>query len=109
MTAGVPVRANCPDCGPVAVARSAVRLICSDQPAACRYEFRCPRCFAWVLKPADRNVIVLLTGLVPMVHETRPAELAEPHTGGPITLDDLIDLGREMAVTDLLARHAGRS
>lgn len=108
MTAGVPVRANCPDCGPVAVARSGVRLIRSDEPGACRYEFRCPRCEAWVLKPADPAVIALLTGLVPMVHETRPAELAEPHIGDPITLDDLIDLGREMATTDDLARYAGR-
>lgn len=105
---GVPVRVSCPDCGPVAVARTAMRLIVSASPGACRYEFRCPRCAAWVLKPADRTVIVLLTGLVPLVHETRPGELTEPHTGPPLTLDDLIDLGREMADTDELARHAGR-
>lgn len=106
---GMPVRASCPDCGPVTLARTAVRLIRSDQPAASRYEFRCPRCAAWVLKPADPAVVAMLTGLVPMIHETAPAELTEPRTGGPITLDDLIDLGREMAATDLLARHAGRS
>lgn len=100
------VRASCPDCGAVDLHRQQVRLVLSDVPAASRYSFTCPRCTAWISKPAD--VHVLLLGRVPVHHETAPAELREPHTGGPITLDDLIDLGRGMAETDDLARYAGR-
>lgn len=102
------VRASCPDCGQVDLGRRDVRLILSDVPAASRYSFTCPKCTAWISKPADVHVQALLLGKVPMMQETRPAELTEPHTGGPITLDDLIDLGRGMAETDDLARFAGR-
>lgn len=102
------VRASCHTCGTVDLLRPDVRLVLSDVPSACRYSFTCPKCRAWISKPADECVIALLLGKVPLHRETAPAELTEPHTGPPLTLDDLIDLHAEMAETDELARFAHR-
>jgi hypothetical protein len=98
----------CPDCGEILVERHAVQLVISSTPGASRYSFTCPECAAWVSKPASPSIVVALVGLVPTRHETAPAELSEPHNGPALDLDDLIDLSRELAATDLLARHAGR-
>lgn len=77
------------------------------------YAFGCPTCHEDVEKPADEEVVRLLASAgVPVDRIPVPAEAREPHTGGPLGYDDLLDLVLWLethdAVAEVLALSRGR-
>jgi len=86
------VRASCPDCGDVELTiRDVKDRVCAETGEGA-YRFRCPRCRMAVSKRGEPGTINLLvdSGAEREVWAL-PLELAEPHTGGPISADDLLD------------------
>lgn len=95
------IRANCTTCGDIEVpsALLRVRVCCDDNSAT--YRFRCPGC-SWVeVKEAQPGIVeVLVKAGVPLETWERPAELAEPRSGPPISHDDLLDFHRLLEGAD---------
>lgn len=86
------IRANCPDCGDVAITEADITVRICDYDETGTYYFRCPECFRATSKNASDKIIELLVGTG--VHVERwqlPAELGEMRVGEPWVPDDLID------------------
>jgi hypothetical protein len=86
------IRASCPTCGDVELTSGdlTVRVCAADNQGA--YVFRCPDCRLAVAKQADTKIVDLLVSSgVDLVVWHLPAELGEPHSGPPITYDDLLE------------------
>lgn len=87
------IRATCSDCGDVELGTHDLLVRVCEGADAGSYVFRCPRCEAPVVRPADGPTIDLLieSGCELQVWR-RPAELSESRpTGQPFTHDDVID------------------
>lgn len=86
------IRASCPTCGDVELTsrQVTVRVCATDNQGS--YVFRCPDCTMAVVKLADPKIVDLLVSSgVRLTVWHLPAELDEPHHGGPITYDDLLE------------------
>lgn len=86
------IRATCPTCGDVEFGSDelTVRVCTADGTGS--YAFRCPECGMAVAKPADAQVIELLTASGAEIEVwSLPAELGELHEGAPITCDDILE------------------
>jgi hypothetical protein len=95
------IKASCHDCGDVelGVGDLHVRVCSGDDQGS--YVFRCPTCQMSVVKPAEQRIVDLLVASgVELVEWMLPAELFEPHRGGPIDHDDLIDFHRLLGRSD---------
>jgi hypothetical protein len=67
--------------------------VCSDEEMPSAYRFRCPGCDQTVHREASPRIVDLLVSAgAPHERWTWPAELAEVHSGPPLTPDDLLDL-----------------
>lgn len=86
------IKATCPGCGEVSLTADDIHLRIGAAPSDNSYAFSCPECSSFVEKPASDRVVRLLLsgGVMPQVHDV-PAEALEPHSGPPITYDDIID------------------
>lgn len=101
------VAATCPDCGRVEMPIVGIMLHIRDYADRTRYSFTCPSCEAWVSRPAGPHEVALLrAACCPERRERVPKELLEPHVGPALTVDDLIDLGRELYAAEDLAWRA---
>ncbi|HVM28162.1 MAG TPA: hypothetical protein VM433_10910 [Mycobacteriales bacterium] len=101
------IKASCPGCGEVELTPADVSLMVCSHARLSYYAFTCPGCADEVRKPADDHVVSLLvSGGVPATVWDVPAEAIEPRTGPALTYDDLLDLGLQLASTDLLAPAA---
>lgn len=103
------IKASCPSCGEVELTSDEVRLRVCTHPDLSYYAFDCPGCDHEVRKDADDNVISLLIagGVSAEVWEV-PEEAMEPHHGGSLTYDDLLDFAVELAAcTDLASLVSG--
>jgi hypothetical protein len=86
------IRATCPTCGDVELSSEDMQvLVCSsDQTAA--YAFQCPVCRLIITKPTDHRVVdVLVSSGVALRTWQMPAEMAEVHSGPPISWDDVLE------------------
>jgi predicted RNA-binding Zn-ribbon protein involved in translation (DUF1610 family) len=92
MTQDITLEASCPDCGRVELRTHQAWLVLSDAPVEDTLDFRCPGCAGHVRCPADHETVAALAALVPVEEMHVPSEALEPHTGPPLSLDDLIDL-----------------
>jgi hypothetical protein len=91
------IKATCPMCGDVDLAPRQVRVrvveAIEDTDSRRSYAFGCPLCHVDVEKPADEEVVRLLTSAGVRIERVPvPAEARERHNGGPIGYDDLLDL-----------------
>ena len=69
--------------------------------------FGCPECGETLCKSADSEIVDLLSSAgVPTVHV--PAEALEPHSGGPIGYDDLLDFALVLADDGAMAAGLAR-
>jgi hypothetical protein len=67
--------------------------VCSDEEMPSAYRFRCPGCDQTVHREASPRIVDLLVSAgAPHERWNWPAELAEVHSGPPLTPDDLLDL-----------------
>lgn len=102
------IKATCPMCGDVDLTPRQVRVrvieALEEHLARRTYVFSCPECHQQVEKPADLEVVRLLTSagvhvsLVPV-----PAEAREAHTGAPLGYDDLLDFALWLDTHDAVA------
>lgn len=82
------IKVTCPECGDIDLAPGDLSLCIAPHWAT--YSFGCPECGETLRKSADSEIVDLLSSAgVPTVHV--PAEALEPHSGGPIGYDDLLD------------------
>jgi predicted RNA-binding Zn-ribbon protein involved in translation (DUF1610 family) len=88
------VRAQCPQCGDVRLHIDDLTVVVTDGgETPSRSRFRCPICDDLVVRDATKRIVELLLGAgAGEEHWHWPAELAEPHSGPPLTPDDLLDL-----------------
>ncbi|MBI1376101.1 MAG: hypothetical protein GC157_01240 [Frankiales bacterium] len=106
------IKATCPMCGDVDLTPRQVRVRVIEAISECdsrsSYVFGCPQCRTDVEKPADDEVVRLLTSAGVRVERVAvPAEAREPHDGGPIGYDDLLDLVLFLETHDAIAEEVG--
>lgn len=102
------IRASCPTCGDVELTTRDVRVLLCSTTYQSSYAFQCPSCRVAVSKPAEPRVVdVLLASGITLSVWHLPGELDEPHSGSPISYDDLLEfhfqLRRGANLDDLLA------
>lgn len=100
------VRASCPECGDVELTTREVQVIVCSTTNRGSYAFTCPGCRLAVAKPTGSRVVdVLVASGATLAVWTMPAELGEPHSGPPISYDDLLafhfDLERQECLSEL--------
>lgn len=92
MRSHVDARAVCPGCGPMVVPAAELRceLEAAGRQGIC--ELRCPVCSTTVLVPAVAPAVAALwkAGAHHMSGSV-PFELLEPHTGPPLSWDEVLD------------------
>lgn len=81
-------------------------LVCSTTNRG-SYAFTCPSCRLAVTKATDPRVVdVLVASGATLAVWTMPAELTEPHSGPPISYDDLLgfhfELERDVCLSELM-------
>jgi len=97
----IQVRASCPRCGPILVDGGVLQ--CEREPGApsasrglC--ELTCPSCSQAVLFPTGPAVTqALFEGGAKHPSGAVPFELLEPHTGPPLSWDELLDFQLALA------------
>ena len=84
------IKATCPVCGDVDLSPEDVRLTVAQAAGWAVYTFNCTGCMDSVEKPADDEVVALLSSAGVAVDEV-PAEALEAHDGASLTYDDVLD------------------
>lgn len=84
------IKATCPTCGDVDLTPPDVFLTVAEAAGWATYTFRCSQCNDDVEKPADDEVVALLSSAGVRV-ERVPAEALEGHSGAPFSYDDVLD------------------
>jgi hypothetical protein len=90
------IKATCPTCGDVDLTPADVTVTVARALGWSTYTFRCATCWDAVCKPADDEVVQLLTGAGVRVERlVVPLEYLESRSmasaGAPLTDDDLLD------------------
>ena len=106
------IKATCPMCGDVDLTPRQVRVrvveAIQDTDSRRSYAFGCPMCHVDVEKPADEEVVRLLTSAGVRIDRVPvPAEARGAHHGGPIGYDDLLDLVLYLETHDAVAEDMG--
>ena len=99
------VRASCPSCGDVELPGTALQARRCETTGEGSYSFGCPECSTVVVKPADQRLLDLLVASgIPMTVWSLPSELAEDHTGDPISYDDILAFHDLLSTDDWFAQ-----
>lgn len=107
------IKATCPTCGDVDLTPADVTVTVARELGWSTYTFRCVQCSDPVCKPADEEVVQLLTGAGVRVERLDiPVEFLESRvlsrTSGPLTGDDLLDFHEWLdSVDDIVAAAVG--
>ena len=100
MTTDIEFDARCPTCGEVRLAGDQLWLVLTSGQGSDYFAFRCPRCCDQVHCPVDAETAEVLAELLAVEELVVPAEALEEHDGRPLTVDDLSDVGADLARTD---------
>ena len=101
------IKATCPTCGDVDLTPDDMRVTVAEEAGWSTYSFTCKTCAEPVTKPADDEIVRLLTGAGVRVRTVHvPGEFLQSQllnrTRPPLTEDDLLDfalwLGRDVDV-----------
>lgn len=95
------IKATCPLCGDVDLVPNDVRLTVAESAGWATYTFRCTECKEEVEKPADEEVVALLSS-AGVVIDRVPPEALEGHSGAPFSYDDVLDFAIWLANNDLV-------
>lgn len=96
------IKATCPVCGDVDLTPNDVRLTVAESAGWATYTFRCTECHDDIEKPADEEVVALLSS-AGVVIDRVPAEALEGHAGPTFTYDDVLDFALWLENNDLVA------
>lgn len=94
------IKATCPVCGDVDLTPSDVLLTLASAAGWATYSFDCPDCSDRVEKPADEEVVALLTSAGVIVDRV-PAEALEVKSGEAFTYDDVLDFALWLSTHDV--------
>jgi hypothetical protein len=99
------IKATCPTCGDVDLTPADVTVTVAHALGWSTYTFRCATCWDAVCKPADEEVVQLLTGAGVRVERIEvPMEYLEAQVmagaAAPLTADDLLDFAMWLHDTD---------
>lgn len=105
------IKATCPTCGDVDLAPGDVTVTVARELGWSTYTFRCASCADAVCKPADDEVVQLLTGAGVRVERLDiPLEFLESRiltrTSPPLGYDDILDFGLWLESIDDVVRLA---
>ncbi len=104
------ITTTCPTCGDVKLKPTQLTLLVCNRTEWSTYSFVCPSCQDEVKKPADEEVIALLmSGGVITRPWHIPSEALEPHSGRPLSYDDLLDFALWLIEHDTLALEVHRA
>lgn len=95
------IKATCPVCGDVDLTPHDVRLTVAESAGWATYTFRCSGCNDDIEKPADDEVVALLSSAGVVVDRV-PAEALEGHSGPAFTYDDVLDFALWLDKNDLV-------
>lgn len=85
------VKVSCRRCGELVLEASVLRVTRAPEGAG-MFVFTCPSCSRDVWQEADSSTLLVLRSVgVGPVDGLAPLELVEPHTGPPISWDDVLD------------------
>ena len=96
------IKATCPVCGDVDLTPNDVRLTVADAAGWATYTFTCTECHDRIEKPADDEVVALLSSAGVEIDRV-PAEALEGHSGPALTYDDVLDFALWLEKTDFVA------
>ncbi len=96
------IKATCPICGDVDLTPHDVRLTVAEGAGWATYTFRCTECNDQIEKPADEEVVALLSSAGVEIDRV-PAEALEDHTGAPLSYDDVLDFALWLESHDFVA------
>jgi hypothetical protein len=92
MQSDIKVRVVCPGCGPLVVPATELRCELEAEGGNGICELRCPVCSATLVVPARAAAVETMRGAgAGHMNGSVPFELLEPHTGPPLSWDDLLD------------------
>ena len=92
MQNAIKVRVVCPSCGPVVLPAAELRCELEADGSKGICELRCPDCSATLVVPAGPAAVATMRdGGAGRMTGSVPFELLEPHTGPPLSWDDLLD------------------
>jgi hypothetical protein len=92
MQSAITVRVVCPGCGPLVVPAADIRCEVEAEGGTGLCELRCPVCSATLLVRAQAAAVeTMRDGGAGHITGSVPFELLEPHTGPPLSWDDLLD------------------
>ncbi len=101
------IKATCPTCGDVDLTPEDMTVTVAEEAGWSTYSFMCNACAVTITKPADDEIVRLLTGAGVRLRRVHvPGEFLESQklnrTAPPLTEDDLLDfalwLGRDVDV-----------
>ncbi len=96
------IKATCPICGDVDLTPHDVRLTVAEGAGWATYTFRCTECNDQIEKPADEEVVALLSSAGVEIDRV-PDEALEDHAGAPLSYDDVLDFALWLASHDFVA------
>jgi hypothetical protein len=99
------IKATCPTCGDVDLTPEQLTLTVAPELGWAQYGFICPTCAAVVRKPADDEVVSLLSGAgVRVEHLPVPLELVERQAtvneAASISTDETLDFALWLSTVD---------
>lgn len=98
------IKATCPICGDVDLTPADVRLTVASAAGWATYTFKCGGCEDFIEKNADDEVVALLSSAGVSVDHV-PGEAFEPHSGAPISYDDVLDFALWLEGHDVIVAH----
>ncbi len=96
------IKATCPVCGDVDLTPTDVRLTVAESAGWATYTFQCTECHDQIEKPADEEVVALLSSAGVVIDHV-PAEALEGHAGPAFTYDDVLDFALWLEGNDMVA------
>jgi hypothetical protein len=97
MINAIKVRVVCPGCGPVVLPAKELRCEVQAPGGEGICELSCPVCSTLLIVPAGPVAVeTMRDGGAGHMSGSVPFELLEPHTGPPLTWDDILDFKLEL-------------
>ena len=108
MQSDIKVRVVCPGCGPLVVPAAELRCEVEADGDNGLCELSCPVCSATLLVRAPAATVeVMRDGGAGHMTGSVPFELLEPHTGPPLSWDDLLDFKLALDAKDPFISNTG--